>query len=374
MAKKLGLIVNPFAGMGGRVGLKGSDGKETIRRAIELGAKPEAPGRAVEALKALGDLLGQIELVTYPHEMGEAEARQAGLSPTVLGSIAQGETTPEDTERAARELLAYGVDLLLFVGGDGTARNVCSAIGQNLPALGVPAGVKIHSAVYATTPRSAGDLARLVLEERVGRMQDAEVMDIDEEAFRQGRVSATLYGYLRVPADQTHVQNMKSGRAPGDEAAVGAIAEHIVEDMEENPDRLYVLGPGTTTKAIKDRLAIPGTLLGVDVVRDQKLLAADVGEQRLLELLSGHPATVVVTIIGGQGYIFGRGNQQLSPRVLAAVGLENIVVVATRDKLIGLRGAPLLVDTGDPETDRRLGGYRRVVTGYHDTFVYRVEA
>jgi len=370
---KLGLIVNPFAGMGGRVGLKGSDGKETIRRAIALGARPEAPGRAVEALRALGDLASGVDLVTYPYEMGEEEARQAGFSPTVLGSIARGETTPEDTERAARDLREAQVDLLLFVGGDGTARNVCSAIGRELPALGVPAGVKIHSAVYATTPRSAGDLARLVLEGRVGRYQDAEVMDIDEDAFRQGRVSARLYGYLKVPADQAHVQNMKSGRAQGDEAALVAIAEHVIEDMEGQMERLYILGPGTTTKAIKDRLGIAGTLLGVDLVQGKRLVGADVGERDILARTQGVPATVVVTIIGGQGYIFGRGNQQLSPGVLAQVGIGNVLVVATRQKVIDLRGAPLLVDTGDPATDQSLRGYRRIVTGYHDTLVYRVD-
>ena len=373
MTAKLGLIVNPFAGMGGRVGLKGSDGKETIRRAIALGARPEAPGRAVEALRALGDLASGVDLVTYPYEMGEEEARQAGFSPTVLGSIARGETTPEDTERAARDLREAQVDLLLFVGGDGTARNVCSAIGRELPALGVPAGVKIHSAVYATTPRSAGDLARLVLEGRVGRYQDAEVMDIDEDAFRQGRVSARLYGYLKVPADQAHVQNMKSGRAQGDEAALVAIAEHVIEDMEGQMERLYILGPGTTTKAIKDRLGIAGTLLGVDLVQGKRLVGADVGERDILARTQGVPATVVVTIIGGQGYIFGRGNQQLSPGVLAQVGIGNVLVVATRQKVIDLRGAPLLVDTGDPATDQSLRGYRRIVTGYHDTLVYRVD-
>lgn len=373
MTAKLGLIVNPFAGLGGRVGLKGSDGKETIRRAIALGARPEAPGRAVEALRALGDLASGVDLVTYPYEMGEEEARQAGFSPTVLGSIARGETTPEDTERAARDLREAQVDLLLFVGGDGTARNVCSAIGRELPALGVPAGVKIHSAVYATTPRSAGELARLVLEGRVGRYQDAEVMDIDEDAFRQGRVSARLYGYLKVPADQAHVQNMKSGRAQGDEAALAAIAEHVIEDMEGQMERLYILGPGTTTKAIKDRLGIAGTLLGVDLVQGKRLVGADVGERDILARTQGVPATVVVTIIGGQGYIFGRGNQQLSPGVLAQVGIGNVLVVATRQKVIDLRGAPLLVDTGDPATDQSLRGYRRIVTGYHDTLVYRVD-
>ncbi len=374
MTKKLGLIVNPFAGMGGRVGLKGSDGADTLQKALALGARPEAPRRAVEALSMLQDLKGALEIVAYPHEMGEDEARQAGFEPTVVGSIDRGHTMPEDTVRAAQDLMRLGVDLLLFVGGDGTARNVHDAVGDRVPALGVPAGVKIHSAVYATTPRAAGDLAKMVMEERVGAFHDAEVMDIDEDAFRDGRVSSRLYGYLRVPADTGHVQNMKSGRAAGDEAALAAIAEHVIEAMEAHPDDLFIVGPGTTTRAIMDRLGLQGTLLGVDLVEGLRLVGSDVGERDLLERSQGRRSHVVVTVIGGQGYIFGRGNQQISPRVLAQVGLQSLMVVATRQKIASLRGGPLLVDTGDAEMDRRLSGYARVITGFHDEIVYRVEA
>lgn len=374
MANKLGLIVNPFAGMGGRVGLKGSDGAETLQRAIALGARPEAPRRAVDALRMLRDLKDNLEIVTYPHEMGENEAREAGFSPTVSGSIDEGHTTAADTMRAAQDLMRLGVGLLLFVGGDGTARNVHDAIGDRVPALGVPAGVKIHSAVYATTPRAAGDLANLVLHGRVTEFHDAEVMDIDEDAFRAGRVSSRLYGYLRVPADTTHVQNMKSGRATGDEAALAAIAEHVVEAMENLPQDLFIIGPGTTTRSIMDRLGLQGTLLGVDLVEGRRLVGSDVGERELLERTAGRRCHLVVTVIGGQGYIFGRGNQQISPRVLDQVGLDTLMVVATRQKIASLRGGPLLVDTGDAEMDRRISGYTRVITGFHDEIVYRVEA
>ncbi len=370
---KLGLIVNPFAGMGGRVGLKGSDGVEPQRLALALGARPEAPRRAVEALLRLKELRDDVEIITYPHEMGEDEAREAGFSPTVAGSVDRGRTTPDDTVRAAQDMLRLGVELLLFAGGDGTARNVHDAVGNQLACLGVPAGVKIHSAVYATTPRSAGDLAKLVLEGRVTGFHEAEVMDIDEDAFREGHVSSRLYGYLRVPSDRRHLQNMKSGRAAGDEAAQASIAEHVVEAMETHPDDLFIVGPGTTTRAITDRLGIQGALLGVDLVEGCRLVGSDVGERDLLERSRGRRCRVVVTVIGGQGYIFGRGNQQISPRVLAQVGLESLMVVATRQKIASLRGGPLLVDTGDAEMDHRLSGYVRVVTGFHDEIVYRVE-
>ncbi len=368
--KKVGLIVNPMAGIGGSVGLKGSDGEEIQRKALELGAVPHAVDRAAQALKHL-KAVPDLEIVTYPMEMGEDSARQAGFSPTVIGSIEHGHTTAEDTRRAASEMKEMGIDLLLFAGGDGTARDVYEAIGVDLPALGIPAGVKIHSAVYATSPDSAGELAALFLKGRVASLKEEEVMDIDEDAIRRGAVSARLYGYLKVPYRQGLVQSSKV-ESIGEEAAKAAIAEDIVERMEKGC--MYIIGPGTTTKAITDRLGLPKTLIGVDVVMDGKLIASDANEKRLLELLDNHHGCVkiIVTTIGGQGYIFGRGNQQISPEVIKRVGRENIIVVTTPGKLHSLVHRPLLVDTGDPEVDRMLSGYMTVVTGYNERAVRKV--
>jgi len=368
----LGLIVNPVAGLGGRVGLKGSDGAEIQRRARELGAEPHAHDRAVEALARLQKVEG-LEVVTYPGEMGEDAARAAGFEPTVVGQIAPGATTAGDTRRAARQMHDRGVDLLLFAGGDGTARDIYEAVGLAQPALGIPAGVKIHSAVYATHPRSAGALAALYLTGRVADLREAEVMDIDEEAFRQGRLSARLYGYLQVPYRSSLVQGQKVPGS-GESASLAAIAEDVADRME--PDVLYILGPGTTTRAIAEALGVEKTLLGVDVVevgeRGIRLVAADVNEAQLLALLEGRRAKIVVTPIGGQGYIFGRGNQQISPRVIRRVGREKIVVVSTPDKLHALGTQPLLVDTGDQAVDEMLSGYMMVVTGYNERAVRRV--
>jgi predicted polyphosphate/ATP-dependent NAD kinase len=187
--KKVGLIVNPVAGMGGRVGLKGSDGAETLRRARALGATPTAPHRAVEALLGLAPLADHIELITFPAEMGESEALQAGFRPSVIGRIQPDQTTADDTRRAAMEMAARPVDLLIFAGGDGTARDVYRAVGLGLPVIGIPAGVKIHSGVYATTPDRAARLATMYLRGQIKALGELEVMDIDEEAFRQGRLS-----------------------------------------------------------------------------------------------------------------------------------------------------------------------------------------
>ena len=378
---KLGLIVNPVAGLGGRVGLKGSDGAEIQRRAKELGAEPRAQQRAQEALEKLRGIEG-LQIVTYPGEMGAEVVRAVGWEPVVIGEIAPGETRAEDTQQAAQQMKEMGVDLLLFAGGDGTARDVYKAVGLEQPALGIPAGVKIHSAVYATSPASAGELARLFLQGRVTSLREAEVMDIDEEAFRHGSLQARLYGYLRVPFRTSLVQSQKVP-STGEAAALGAIAEEVADKME--PGVLYIIGPGTTTRAIAQELGLEKTLLGVDVVeagpwldedgrRSAHLVAMDVNEAQLLALLDEHAdrAKIIVTPIGGQGYLFGRGNQQISPRVIERVGRENIIVVSTPDKLHALGAQPLLVDSGDPAVDEMLSGYLMVVTGYREKAVRRV--
>jgi predicted polyphosphate/ATP-dependent NAD kinase len=371
--EKLGVIVNPLAGMGGRVGLKGSDGVAVLDKARELGATPESPMRAVEALKVVYEARNRLEVFAYPHEMGQDEAVKAGLSPTVIGSIIPNRTGPADTIQAALDMKRAGVDLLLFAGGDGTARDIYDAIGNQVPAVGIPSGVKIHSAVFAVTPRQAGELALKYLVEEALDTVEAEVMDIDEEAFRAGRVSARLYGYLRVPEESRMLQGAKSGGIDTEEGALLGIAAEVVRNME--PGCLYIIGPGTTTRAVMNELELENTLLGVDVVLDRALLIRDANENILLGLINRYPhrkKKIIVTAIGGQGHILGRGNQQLSPVVVREVGPDNIVIVASRAKLHALGGRPLLVDTGDPELDRMFSGFSRVTTGFREYAMYRV--
>ncbi|MBW2017893.1 MAG: ATP-NAD kinase family protein [Deltaproteobacteria bacterium] len=372
--KKLGLIVNPIAGMGGKVGLKGSDGPEILRKAVELGAKPEAPLRAILALERLLPARDRFELLTYPFDMGEEEARACGFEPEVFGTIQKGETTAEDTRRAALEMERLKVDLLLFAGGDGTARDIYSAVRDRIPALGIPTGVKMHSAVYATSPRTAGELARLFIEERTSeiRLVDGEVMDIDEASFRENRVSARLYGYLKVPFKRTMIQSPKAGGCAGGREALDALATEVIREMEE--DCLYIIGTGTTTRAVMEKLGLPGTLLGIDAVYNRRLIGSDLNESRILRLMEGRRTKIVVGIIGRQGYIFGRGNQQISARIIQKVGRENIIVIATMEKLLTLEGRPLLVDTGDEELDRKLSGYIRVITGIGERAMLKVKA
>ena len=352
--------------------MKGSDGAETLRRARELGATEMSPTRATEALRHLAAIKDQFELVTYPGEMGEDEARAAGFEPRVLGKIKAGSTTSADTKAAAAEMASLGIDLLLFAGGDGTARDICEAIDGKVPALGIPTGVKIHSGVYAVSPAAAGVLAVKYLTGEVTSVQQAEVMDVDEDAFRDNRLSARLYGYLRVPREEAYMQGSKEATPVDEGENIKAIAADLADEMD--PDTLYVLCPGSTISSVAEHLGLEKTLLGVDVVKGGKIIAKDVNEEQLLKLVTGKRAKIVVTVIGGQGFVFGRGNQQISARVIRAVGRENIVIAATPAKLATLHGKPLLVDTGDTVLDAELAGYTRVVTDYGRRVVYRIKS
>lgn len=304
--------------------------------------------------------------------MGEDEAKECRFNPRVIGSVEKGNTKSADTKNAARDMCRLGVDLILFVGGDGTARDIYEAIDGKISVLGVPSGVKIHSAVFATNPETAGALTVKYLLATIPT-HEAEVMDVDEKAFREGRLSARLYGYLKVPYEPRLVQHTKlaSEVTENEEEYRNAIAKYAVEEMRD--DLYYVLGPGTTIKAIADKLKINKTLLGVDLINKGRIIAKDVNERQLLKSIRGKKVKIIVTPIGGQGYIFGRGNQQISSEVIREVGRDNIIVVSTINKLHSLDARPLLVDTGDERTDEMLTGYIRVITGYREEMIYKVE-
>jgi predicted polyphosphate/ATP-dependent NAD kinase len=371
--KRLGLIINPIAGIGGRVGLKGSDGVEIQRKALALGAQPQSHLRAAQALEALLPLRDTFELVTPPGAMGDTVARQCGFIPHPLpfSSWEEGNSTSaEDTIRAGRWMADHPVDLLLFAGGDGTARDIFAAVGTQVPVLGIPAGVKIHSAVFATHPRAAGEIAAAYVRGERLELREAEVVDLDEETYRAGTVITRLYGYLQVPHVAHRLQNKKAPTPASESVRAESIAAAVIESMQ--PGWIYILGPGTTTRVIADRLGFPKTLVGVDVYSREGVIALDVSEARLLELIESQPAKIIVTPIGGQGFIFGRGNQQIAPRVIQKVGRENILVVSLSEKLNALKGEPFLVDTGDSSVDEMLAGYMQVIVGYWEKVIYRI--
>ncbi len=367
--KTVGFIVNPIAGMGGAVGLKGTDGREVLARAIILGAKPIAPRRAESFLSELGPIKDRIRLIVGAGKMGEDEARNCGFAFAVLGKRKK-ETTTEDTVEIAKRIADVGANLLIFCGGDGTARDILDAVDTKLSVLGVPTGVKMHSAVFAVGPQAAARIAMEFLWEELP-LREAEVMDVDEEAFGEGRLSAKLYGYMLTPYEPSLIQEPKMA-SPMTESELhnqAAIALYVIEEMK--PDVIYIIGPGTTTRTIADLLDEKKTLLGVDLFCNKKLIAKDVNEKQILKKINGTNAKIIVTPIGGQGFIFGRGNLQISPAVIQQVGKDNIVVIATEDKMRKLK--KLRVDTGDPNLDDTLRQGVKVITDYKKERVMRVE-
>jgi predicted polyphosphate/ATP-dependent NAD kinase len=369
MAFKLGLIVNPVAGLGGTVALKGRDGAHTAAKAIELGAEPKANSRTKAALEVLLPYKERLTIYTVNGDMGEQTAKALGFNVEVVYNTSA-ITTPDDTEQAAKILKNSGVDLVLFAGGDGTARNICHAIEDTIPVLGIPAGCKIHSGVYAITPKAAGRVVEMLVKGELVTLADADVMDIDEDAFRQGTVKAKRYGEMQTPSEVRYMQAVKNGGKETDELVLADIAAHVVSQMDE--DTFYIMGSGSTVEAIMEEMGLENTLLGVDLIKDQTLVAQDLTAKQLLELTHDQSTKLVITLIGGQGHIFGRGNQQLSPVLIRAIGKENIIVVATKTKLQALNGRPLICDTGDGELDDELTGYIKVTTGFNDHIMYAV--
>ena len=368
--KKLGIIVNPVAGMGGRVGFKGTDGVETLRKARELEAKPESPQRAAQALKVLVRIKDRIQVITCPNEMGESACRECGFSPAVLRSIRNSDTSGEDTREAARQMVTQGVNLLLFAGGDGTARDICNAVGAKVPVLGIPAGVKIHSAVYAVTPQCAGEAAAMFLTDRLMNIREAEVMDIDEDAFRRGGRGTTLWlppCSRREPVcSEREIWNRRRRKGGSPRNCCRNRPSHgrfraLVCHRSRHHDACHNGSPEPQEHATRGRRGSQQAACGQRRQRESITCAHQ-----------GKTHKLVVTAIGGQGHVFGRGNQQISSRVIRLVGRENIVVIATKEKLASFSGRPLLADTGDEGLNDELSGYLRVITGLEDYVMYKL--
>ncbi len=354
----VGFVVNPVAGMGGAVGLKGTDGEEVLREALKRGARKPAAERAAEALRSAGKV-GGLRFLTCGGEMGEEAFEAAGVPCEVVCQHAE-VTSARDTREAVRAFISKGAGLVVFVGGDGTARDVVAEARDSTPVLGVPSGVKMHSAVFLNTPSELGDV--LASFSRSRAVREADVLDIDEESFRGGAVRAKIFGVALTPDSSEHVQSGKQSYSSGTaEDEADEIGQYIADSME--PGVTYIVGPGSTTARIARAMGQLKSLLGVDVYRDGVRVRADASEKDLLEELKAHGAArIVVSPIGSQGFFFGRGNQQMSPEVVRRVGRRNIVVVSTPSKLCG---TPVLrVDTGDPALDAELRGTLKVVTGY----------
>jgi len=371
---KMGFLVNPIAGMGGRVGLKGTDGVE--ENALTLGAKPVAPTRAVDFLGRLKELqlTATIDLLTCPGVMGGGEVESAGLRAETLPMVLKPTTTAEDTKLATKLMVMSRVDLIVFVGGDGTARDIFDALqgANSVPVLGVPSGVKMYSGIFAASPAEAADVVQAFIE-KSAQMMDFEIMDADEGAIRADRFSVRLHGFLRGPFVPMRLLGSKqvSPETLDEHENQMAVARFVVEEMD--PKATYILGPGTTVKCVADLLRADKTLLGVDIYRNKKVMK-DVNEEKILREIKDWKNTwIVLSPIGRQGMLLGRGNQQISPEIIRRVGKERMLVAATRSKIQGIEGGVLRVDTGDPKVDESLKGYIRVAIDYREWRLMQVQ-
>jgi predicted polyphosphate/ATP-dependent NAD kinase len=299
--------------------------------------------------------------------MGEDEVQKAELKAEILRMPRKGETAAEDTKLAIKLMAKSDVGIVAFVGGDGTARDILEGmqdIGKFL-VLGVPSGVKMYSGVFAASPRDAADILGDFLDGSAETI-DLEVMDIDEEAFRHDRLNVRLYGLLKGPFTPVQFLGSKqvSPETENEHESQMAVARFIVEEMK--PEATYILGPGTTVKCIADLLGVEKTVLGVDIYRNKRLIK-DVNEEQIRhEIRDWERAWMVLSPIGRQGMLLGRGNQQISPEVIKRVGRERTIVVATKGKIQGIEGRVLRVDTGDKGVDRMLKGYIKVATDYRE--------
>jgi predicted polyphosphate/ATP-dependent NAD kinase len=385
--KRIGFIINPIAGMGGKVALKGTDGDEILQEAIKRGATPITIHKAkffFEGMITLA-LNKKIEFILPQGEMGEkifkensvlAEKIQIKiLSQIPIPTI----TTSSDTNNVAKELRELKVDLIIFVGGDGTAQDIYKAIGNKTPILGIPSGVKIHSGVFAQSTSKAIEIVNKFVTDQV-EFTEVEIIDLDEDAFRKGILNTKLYGTGLVPQVPSLMQLTKSSTSFTDREKdnIQGIIRTLKEELSQNS--LYLLGSGSTIKdiaqAFGNEIHLNKTLLGIDIVYKNKLIKLDVSEGEILSILDSYPeipTKLLITPIGGQGFILGRGNQQLSPKVIEKIGCSAIQVIATKSKIENLQKRVLHIDTGDPDLDKQLTGHQKVLVDYNEYWMIKVD-
>ena len=363
---RLAVVVNPDAGLGGRLGFKGSDGRAAEARAA--GAEDRAGPRMRQCLERLSELAREpIEILAWDGRMG---------GDWIPGEYTSTGKTPELTDASSTSefIKAHSPDLFLYAGGDGTTRDIVEALGEReIPLVGVPGGVKMHSGCFATTPKAA---AEVVWSFVTGDLMVArtEVMDLDEEVYRKGEWKVKMYGEAFTPASPRWMQGAKEQvQRESEEETLEAMSSHVANLVEDNPDLMVVWGSGGTLRQMCARLGYDSTLLGIDIQHAGKMFN-DLNESGLLEIINKHDGEIKLLLspMGGQGFLIGRGNLQLSPDVLRAIGIDNILGIATPAKLLGLN--ELRIDTGDERLDAEIRSkkYLKVLQGYRTTRIIRV--
>ena len=377
---RLGLLANPDAGLGGRLGLKGSDGQAELARS--MGAEDRSGPRLSTMLEHFSELrragFDDIEWLTSEGRMGTDWLPQgAKIGSVSIVHSSSAATSASDTAEAVAALLEAGIDLLVYAGGDGTTRDIVAALestGQpRTPVIGVPTGVKMHSGCFAASPKAAAEVLSAWLNDDL-LLASTEVLDLDEERYRKGEWVVQLYAEVMTPASPRWMQGSKQRiEASGEEDTIEGLADHIRELLVSD-ERLVIWGSGGTLRAIAEINDFEPTNLGIDATKGTGQVGADLDEAGLLELLSSHqgPVTLLLSPMGGQGFLIGRGNLQLSPAVLRAVGIDNILGVVTPAKLLTVRR--LRIETGDANLDAEFAAkrYMKVLQGYRTTRVLPV--
>ncbi len=366
---RIGFIINPIAGMGGRVGLKGTDG--VVTAALELGAAPVAAGKAAQMLCRLQELIAQeerclmIQWLTSSGQMGEMALRSAGFKNIAVVHHAKACPQANDTIAGTRAFLDAGVELIIFCGGDGTARDIAAVTKKDIPILGIPSGVKMYSGVFGVTAPQSAEIVLGFLSGNVP-LATVDVVDLDEARYRKGEWVVRLYHSVKTPFEPSRTQLAKALVVEtGDAAAKVEIAEELQALISADADTVFLLGPGSTVQAVAEALGIRKTLLGIDAVLGDNLVGSDLNEAGLLSLCERHPKLrLVVSPIGAQGFLLGRGNLQISPDVIRRIGSASLLVVATPAKLA--RTPCLRFDTGELELDAEFTG-----TGYVSVIIGR---
>ena len=363
---RIAVVVNPDAGLGGKLGFKGSDGRAAEARAA--GAEDRAGPRMKLCLEHLVKISQTtIELLAWDGRMGGDWIPSSYTSTGITPEITSAEVTAEFVK-------SHEPDLFLYAGGDGTTRDIVEALGdRDTPLVGVPGGVKMHSGCFATTPKAA---AEVVWSFVTGDLMLArtEVMDLDEEVYLKGEWKVRMYGEAFTPASPRWMQGAKEQvQRESEEETLEAMSSHIGNLVEENPELMIIWGSGGTLRQMCKLLGYESTLLGIDI-QHNGVMHKDLNEQGLLEIISQHQGKKLLLLspMGGQGFLIGRGNLQLSPNVLREIGIENILGIATPAKLLGL--SEVRIDTGEEELDREIRDrkYLKLLQGYRTTRVIRV--
>ena len=376
---RLGLLVNPDAGLGGRLGLKGSDGQAELARS--MGAEDRSGPRMRAMLEHFSSIhragFEDISWVTSEGRMGTEWFPEAEIgSISTVHSSSRG-TSAADTQDAVNSLLESEIDLLVYAGGDGTTRDVVAALesaeSSETPVIGVPTGVKMHSGCFAASPKAAAEaLSSWLIGDLL--LASTEVLDLDEDLYRQGKWVVRLYAEAITPSSPRWMQGSKQRiEASGEEDTTEGLADHIRELLVSD-NRMLIWGSGGTLRKIAEMNEFEPTNLGIDATIGNEQVGTDMSESDLLELLSEHdgPTTLLLSPMGGQGFLIGRGNLQLSPQVLRLIGIENILGVVTPAKLLSVRR--LRIETGDTELDADFADmrYMKVLQGYRTTRVLPV--